>query len=132
MDIETAYAYGKTVELSCSEAEKRVREELSKEGFGILTEIDFRQKFSEKLQKEFREYRVLGACIPQIAYEALGREVNLGALMPCNVLVYARDDGRTAVVAMDPVAALSLVGNAEMTELAGMVSDKLRRVLAAL
>ncbi len=132
MKLKTAYAFGKTVDLPYAEAEKKVREELLKEGFGVLTEIDVKEKFAEKLQKEFRNYIILGACNPLLAYEALSREINLGTLLPCNVVVYTRDDGKTAVVVMDPVAALGIVGNPEMTELAEMVAEKLRRVLAAL
>jgi len=115
-----------------AEAEKRVREELAKEGFGVLTEIDVRKKFAEKLQKEFRDYVILGACNPHLAYEALGREINLGTLLPCNVVVYTRDDDKTAVMVMDPVAALSMIGNPEITEIAELVSVKMQRVLAAL
>lgn len=132
MELKTAYAFGRTVDLSYAEAEKKVREELLKEGFGVLTEIDVKKKFAEKLHKEFRDYIILGACNPHLAYEALGREIELGTLLPCNVVVYTRDDGRTAVMAMDPVAALGMVGNPEMTELADTVAEKLRKVLAAL
>lgn len=132
MELKTAYAFGRTVDLSYAEAEKKVREELQKEGFGVLTEIDVKKKFAEKLQKEFRDYIILGACNPHLAYEALGREIDLGTLLPCNVVVYTRDDGRTAVMAMDPVAALGMVGNPEMTKLANTVAEKIRKVLAAL
>ena len=100
--------------------------------FETQTEIDVKKKFAEKLHKEFRDYIILGACNPHLAYEALGREIELGTLLPCNVVVYTRDDGRTAVMAMDPVAALGMVGNPEMTELANTVAEKMRRVLAAL
>jgi uncharacterized protein (DUF302 family) len=132
MNLKTPYAFGKTVEMPYAEAEKRVREELAKEGFGVLTEIDVRKKFAEKLQKEFRNYVILGACNPAFAYEALGREVNLGTLLPCNVVVYTRDDGKTAVMVMDPVAALSVIGNPEITEVAQQVAEKMQRVLTAL
>lgn len=132
MELKTAYAFGKTVDMPYDEAERKVREELAKEGFGALTEIDVRKKFAEKLQKEFRDYIILGACNPHLAYEALGREVNLGTLLPCNVVVYVRDDGKTAVMVMDPVAALSMIGNPEMVAFAKKVAEKMERVLAAL
>ncbi len=132
MELNTAYAFGRTVDLPYAEAEKKVREELLKEGFGVLTEIDVKKKFAEKLGKEFRNYVILGACNPHLAYEALGREIDLGTLLPCNVVVYTRDDGKTVVMAMDPVAALGMVGNPEMTELAKTVAEKMKRVLAAL
>lgn len=132
MDLKTSYAFGKTVDMSFSEAEKKVREELAKEGFGVLTEIDVRKKFTEKLQKEFRDYTILGACNPPLAYEALSMEINLGTLLPCNVVIYTRDDGKTAIMIMDPVAALSMIGNPEMVKFAEQVAEKMRRVLAEL
>jgi uncharacterized protein (DUF302 family) len=132
MEIRTPYAFGRTVEMSYEEAERRVREELAKEGFGVLTEIDVKKKFAEKLQKEFRNYIILGACNPALAYEALGREANLGTLLPCNVVVYTDDQGKTAVVAMDPVAALSMIGNPGVEEIAQKVSAKMQKVMAAL
>lgn len=75
MEVKTPYADGKTVDLTYAEAERKVRKELAKEGIGVLTEIDVRKKFAEKLQKEFRDYIILGACNPPLAYEALGREL---------------------------------------------------------
>jgi uncharacterized protein (DUF302 family) len=132
MELKTPYAFGKIVDMPYIDAEKRVREELAKEGFGVLTEIDVRKKFAEKLQKEFRDYIILGACNPPLAYEALSREISLGTLLPCNVVVYTQDDGKTAVMAMDPVAALSMIGNPEMVEFAKKVTEKMERVIAAL
>ncbi len=130
MEICIPYAFGKTVAAPFEATEKRVREELLKEGFGILSEIDVAGKFKEKLGKDFRKYVILGACNPALAWEALGRELNIGTLLPCNVVVYEADDGGTAVMIMDPVAALSLIGNPEVARLAGMVKEKLERVLA--
>ncbi|MBJ6727788.1 DUF302 domain-containing protein [Geomesophilobacter sediminis] len=132
MQLNTPYAFGKTIDLPFEEAQKRVREELGKLGFGILTEIDVRQKFAEKLQKDFRNYVILGACNPGFAYQALEREINIGALLPCNVLVYTTDDGRTAVVVKDPIAALAQTGNAEIAGLAAEVADQMKQMLAAL
>lgn len=132
MEMSTSYAFGKTVGLPFATTEQRVREELQKEGFGILTEIDVAGKFREKLGKEFRKYVILGACNPALAWEAFGRELNIGTLLPCNVVVYEADDGDTAVMIMDPVAALSLIGNPEVVGLAGSVKEKLERVLAQL
>jgi len=132
MEIKTSYAIGKTVEMSFEEAKMKVREELLKEGFGVLTEIDVKKKFQEKLQKEFRDYVILGACNPQMAYEALGREINLGTLLPCNVVIYNDDEGRTVVMVMDPVAALSIIGNPDIGEIAKQVTLKMQKVLSAL
>lgn len=131
MELKTPYSFGKSVDMTQAETERKVREELAKEGFGVLTEIDVKKKFADKLQKDFRDYLILGACNPPLAYEALSREVDLGTLLPCNVVIYTRDDGKTAVMIMDPVAALSLIGNAEITEIAKKVSEKMQRVLAA-
>ena len=132
MELKTQYAFGKTLDMPFIEIERKVREELAKEGFGVVTEIDVRRKFTEKLQKDFRDYIILGACDPPLAYEALNLEINLGTLLPCNVVVYTRDDGKTAVMAMDPVAALSMIGNPGITAVAEKVAAKMRRVIAAL
>ncbi len=132
MELTTPYAFGKTVALSYADAEKKVREELQKEGFGVLTEIDVKEKFREKLGREFRDYIILGACNPALAWEAFGKELDIGTLLPCNVCVYTGDDGQTVVMVMDPVAALSVIGNRELTELVRTVRGKMERVLAAL
>ncbi len=132
MELMTPYAFGKTVDLPYAAAEQKVRAELQKEGFGVLTEIDVTAKFREKLGRDFRDYIILGACNPALAWEAFGTELNIGTLLPCNVVVYRDDDGRTVVMAMDPVAALGVIGNPAMTALARTVREKLERVVAAL
>lgn len=132
MKIRTPYAFGKTVAAPFAETEQRVRDELQQEGFGILSTIDVTAKFREKLQKEFRNYVILGACNPSLAWEAFARELNIGTLLPCNVVVYSADDGSTAVSIMDPTAALALIGNPEVTDLAAKVREKLERVLERL
>lgn len=131
MEIRTAYTFGKIIAVPLAATEQKVREELEKEGFGILTEIDATAKFKEKLGKEFRKYRILGACNPAMAWEALSKELNIGALLPCNVVLYEGDDsGDTVVMMMDPMAVLALVGNPEVANLARTVKEKLERVLA--
>jgi uncharacterized protein (DUF302 family) len=132
MELTTSYAFGRTCALSFAEAQQRVREELQKEGFGILTEIDVKEKFREKLGREFRDYVILGACNPALAWEVLGREANIGTLLPCNVVVYAGEGGESVVMAMDPVAALGMIGNPELLPFARTVREKLERALAAL
>jgi len=129
MEMQTTYAFGKTVAAPFAATEKKVREELQKEGFGVLSEIDVTGKFKEKLGRDFRKYVILGACNPALAWEALDRELNIGTLLPCNVVLYEADGGATAVVMMDPAAALSLIGNPEVAELADTVKEKLERVL---
>ncbi len=132
MELTRSYAFGKTVEMGYAETVARVREELAKEGFGVLTEIDVTEKFREKLGRDFRDYIILGACNPAMAWEAFQLELNIGTLLPCNVCVYTGNDGKTVVMAMDPVAALGIIGNAELTDVAATVRQKMERVLAAL
>ncbi|HEY6839461.1 MAG TPA: DUF302 domain-containing protein [Geobacteraceae bacterium] len=132
MERVTPYAFGKSVDLPYGEAEQKVRAELQKEGFGILTEIDVKEKFREKLGREFRNYIILGACNPAMAWEAFGKELDIGTLLPCNVVVYSGDDGKSVVMVMDPVAALGMIGNPELTAIARLVREKMERVLAAL
>ena len=125
---ETGYTFGTRVRADFDEAERRVREALEKEGFGVLTEIDVREAFREKLGRSFRAYKILGACNPPLAYEALSSELDLGALLPCNVVLY-EEDGDVVVSAMDPEAVLSLVSKPEVEAIAGEVSRRLERVL---
>ena len=132
MELTTPYAFGKTVDMPFAEAQQKVRDELAKEGFGVLTEIDLSKKFAEKLQKEFRDYVILGACNPAFAYDAISGEINLGVLLPCNVVIYSRDDGKTAVMFMDPIARFSTIGNPELEEFGIQVTQKLERILDAL
>jgi uncharacterized protein (DUF302 family) len=132
MELKTPYAFGKTVDISYTEAQQKVRDELAKEGFGVLSEIEISKKFAEKLQKEFRDYIILGACNPSLAYEAMTHDINLGNLLPCNVVIYTRDDGKTAVMFMDPIARFSSIGDPAMVEFAKKVTDKMERVLVAI
>lgn len=132
MDVTTSYAFGKRIDAPFGEIEQKVRAELATEGFGVLTEINIQDKFKEKLGKNFRNYVILGACNPALAWEAFAMEINIGTLLPCNVVVYQDDDGKTVVMAMDPVAALGVIGNAELTKIAAQVRVRMKRVLAAL
>lgn len=132
LPLNTQYAFGITLAVPYADAVARVQEELVKEGFGIISEIDMKQKFREKLHKEFRNYLILGVCNPGLAYQAFGIDINIGTLLPCNVVVYSLSDARTVVMVMDPAAALSLVGNHQLTELAETVKQSLQRVLTSL
>ena len=125
------YAFGKTVQMSQQQAIERVTLELSKEGFGILTEIDVAAPLKKKLGVDVPACRILGACNPQFAHQALQAEPQIGALLPCNVVVRADASGKTIVEMMDPRAVLELVGRPEITEIAGEVRKRLERVLAA-
>ena len=132
MELQTAYAFGKNIDAPFGEVEQKVRAELAKEGFGILTEINVQDKFKEKLGRDFRDYVILGACNPALAWEAFGKELNIGTLLPCNVVVYRDDNGKTVVMVMDPVAALGVIGNPGLSEIAAQVRARMERVLAAL
>ena len=132
MSIEqtTRYGIATTVDLEYALAVDRTREELSKEGFGVLCEIDISATLKKKLDADFRPYVILGACNPPLALRALTAERDLGLLLPCNVVVYAADEpGRSVVAAMDPEAALELTGNPEVREIAREVKARLERVL---
>jgi len=132
MELATAYAFGREIAAPFAEVELKVRAALGSEGFGVLTEIDIKNKFKEKLGKDFRDYVILGACNPPLAWEAFDKEINIGTLLPCNVVVYRADNGNTVVMAMDPVAALGVIGNSELNEIAAQVRVKMERVLATL
>lgn len=125
------YAFGKAVQMTQQQAIERVTQELSKEGFGILTEIDVAATLKKKLGVDVPAYRILGACNPQFAHQALQVEPQIGALLPCNVVVRADASGKTLVEIMDPRAVLELVGRPEIAKIAGEVRSRLERVLAA-
>ena len=128
----SSYGFSTRIAQPFDKAVAKVTEALKAEGFGILTEIDVPAKFREKLGREFRDYIILGACNPALAWEAFGRELNIGTLLPCNVVVYTGDGGETVVMVMDPVAALGMIGNPELSAIARTVREKMERVLAAL
>jgi uncharacterized protein (DUF302 family) len=132
MSVEqtTRYGISTTVALEYGDAVARTREELAKEGFGVLSEIDISATLKNKLGADFRPYVILGACNPPLAHRALSAERDLGLLLPCNVVVYAADEpGRSVVAAMDPEAALELTGNPEVAAIAAEVKARLERVL---
>lgn len=117
--------------MSYEEAVSRVVDALKSEGFGVLTEIDVKATLKKKLDVDFRKYVILGACNPPYAYQALQAERDIGMLLPCNVIVYEGDDARTVVAAMDPVAAMQMIENPALAEIAGEVRTKLERVVEA-
>ena len=128
----TRYAISTAVPLSFDQALARTREALAAEGFGVLTEIDVTATLRKKLGVAFRSYIILGACNPTLAHRALQTELDIGLLLPCNVVVYATDDpARTVVAALDPVEALSLSGNEAVGPIAEEVRSRLRRVVAS-
>ncbi|HEX9109568.1 MAG TPA: DUF302 domain-containing protein [Longimicrobiales bacterium] len=127
----TRYGFSTPVKLPYERAVERTREELAKEGFGVLTEIDVKATLKKKLDVDFRPYIILGACNPPFAYQALQAERDIGLLLPCNVIVYAEDEGTSVVAAMDPEEALKLTGNDAVAPVAAEVRARLERALEA-
>ena len=133
MSGDLTYGFRKTLRSTMDEADARLRDELKKEGFGVLTEIDVKATMKQKLDVDFRPYRILGACNPPLAHRALSEEIDIGLLLPCNVVVYEGDEEGTAVVSvLDPVKQLGVAGRDDMLTLAEDVRARMRRVLDAL
>lgn len=128
-----SYYFAKTLSgVSFDDAITRVTQALQNEGFGILTEIDVRATMKKKLDRDFRDYRILGACKPSMAWQALQAEDRIGTMLPCNVIVQRRESGDIEVAAVDPVASMQAVDSAELAAVAGAVRDSLRRVIDTL
>jgi uncharacterized protein (DUF302 family) len=127
-----SYYYGKKVDLSFDEAIERTTDELKKEGFGVLTEIDVSATLKKKLDADFKPYRILGACNPEFAHKALQHEDKVGVMLPCNVIVEKNDDGSVEVSAVDPVASMQSIDNGDLAEIAGEVRARLRKVIDTL
>jgi uncharacterized protein (DUF302 family) len=134
MEVRTLsnYSFGGETELSFDEAVNKVTEAMKEQGFGILTEIDARKVLKEKLGLERKPYKILGACNPQFAHKAIDMEPEIGTLLPCNVLVYEKDDGTVVVSAMNPEAALRLVGNPNIEDIAKQVRTRIEKALKEL
>ncbi len=126
------YYFTKTIEMPLDQAVEHVTEALKQEGFGVLTEIDIRAALKKKLDVDFRPYRILGACNPQFAYQALQAEDKIGTMLPCNVIVQDAGNGRTEVAAVDPIASMQAVENEQLGDIAGEVRERLRRVVDSL
>jgi uncharacterized protein (DUF302 family) len=130
---ETAYGLGVDVAQDYEATVARTIEALKTEGFGVLTTIDVKQTLKQKLDRDFRRYVILGACNPPLADRALHAELEVGLLLPCNVVVYERETGQSTVAAMAPLAAMGVVGNnPPLVEVAREADARLRRVLTAL
>jgi len=123
------YSFGGETNLSFDDSVKKVTETLKEQGFGVLTEIDAKKVLKEKLGLDRKPYKILGACNPHFAHQAIDMEPELGTLLPCNVLVYEREDGKVVVTAMDPEAALKLVGNPDVEEIAKEVRKRIEKAL---
>jgi uncharacterized protein (DUF302 family) len=128
----TTFGIRKPLQATYDEALARVPEALKSEGFGVLTEIDVQSTLKQKLGVDFRRYKILGACNPPLAHSALQAELEIGIMLPCNVVVYEGDDGKAVVLAMDPTKTMAGVGNPKLMDLAATVKEKLTRALAHL
>ena len=124
-----SYYFSKTLDLPFDEAVTRVIDELKKEGFGVLTEIDVKATLKKKLGEDFRNYRILGACNPPFAFEALKAEDKIGTMLPCNVIVQETAGGAVEVAAIDPIASMQSVDNPALGGVATEVQAKLKRVV---
>jgi uncharacterized protein (DUF302 family) len=124
-----SYHFSKTVNLSYDKAIERATEELKKEGFGVLTEIDVKETLKKKIDVDFPKYKILGACNPHFAYKALSAENKIGTMLPCNVIVQEHPNGKVEVSAVDPVASMSAITNESLGAIATEVREKLKRVI---
>lgn len=127
-----SYYFNKIVDMSFDDTIVKVAEELKKEGFGVLTEIDVKEALKKKLDVNFRKYRILGACNPKYAYKALQAEDKIGTMLPCNVIVQETEDGTVEIAAIDPVASMQSVENESLGEIAQIVQSKLKKVIETL
>jgi uncharacterized protein (DUF302 family) len=130
--MNSEFGFGKVVDQSFDAAVDKVTAELAKEGFGVLSDIDVAAKMKEKLDKDMPPYRILGACNPPLAFQAISAVADIGLLLPCNVVVREDADGEVHVDFMDPVSVMSLVNDPGVEPLANEVRGRLERVLAAL
>jgi uncharacterized protein (DUF302 family) len=123
------YSLNKTLDMSFDDAVNRVTDELKKEGFGILSDIDVQMTLKKKLDVDFRKYRILGACNPPFAYKALQAESRIGTMLPCNVIVQETEPGKIEVSAIDPIASMQAIGNPKLKDIANQVQAKLKKVI---
>jgi len=130
--MSSGFGFGKQVDIGFDDAIDRVSDVLQAEGFGVLSDIDVAAKMKEKLGKEMPRYRILGACNPGLAYQAISAVEDIGLLLPCNVLVREDDNGKVHIDFMDPASVLSLVDNPGVKSLAEEVKSKLERACRAL
>ena len=127
-----SYYFNTVLECSFDDAIERVTDELKREGFGILSEIDVQAALKKKLNVDFKKYKILGACNPPYAYQALQVEEKIGTMLPCNVIVLEKEDGRIEVAAIDPVASMQAIANPQLQDTADQVQAKLKKVIESL
>ncbi|HEY4800009.1 MAG TPA: DUF302 domain-containing protein [Bacteroidia bacterium] len=124
-----SYHFSKTVDYTFDKAIERISEELKKEGFGILTEIDVQDTLKKKINVDIQRYKILGACNPHFAHQALSAENKIGTMLPCNIVVQQHRDGKVEVSAVDPVASMMAIKNERLGSVATEVREKLKRVI---
>ncbi len=127
-----SYCFSKTVKMNFDKAMTRAIEELKNEGFGILTEIDVKETLKRKLNIDFTNYTILGACNPPFAHRALLAEPHIGVMLPCNVIIRELEDGNTEVAAVDPLSSMQSIQNAELQAIAQEIQVKLKKVIEQL
>ena len=127
----TNYSYWKKSDMPFESTIEKVTEELQKEGFGIITQIDVTATMKNKLNVDFKPYRILGACNPPIAHQVLQNEEQIGLMLPCNFIVYVNDSNETIVACINPNASIKAVGNNGLNEFAELVDSKLKKVIEA-
>ncbi len=127
-----SYYFDKKINISFEEAIEKVKDELKKEGFGILTEIDVKETLKKKLDVDFQKYKILGAFNPSYAYKALQKENKIGTMLPCNVIVQELSPSEVEVAGIDPIASMQAVENPDLYEIANQIQEKLRQVIANL
>ncbi len=125
-----SYHFSKTVDMPIDAAAAATVEALKKNGFGVLTEIDVQKTFKNKLDVDFRPYRILGACNPKFAYQALQAEDKIGTMLPCNVVLQEKEPGRTEISAVDPIASMRAIDNPKLGDIAVTVQSMLKQVIA--
>ncbi len=123
------YAFTKVLNTSYEDAVSKITDALKEEGFGVLTEIDVKATLKKKLGVDFRKYVILGACNPPYAHRTLQADLDVGLLLPCNVIVYETDDKKAYVSAINPVSALEVIKNEDLRKIASEVSEKLKKVM---
>lgn len=132
MNSDMNYYFNKTIASDFESVKKRVIEELGKEGFGILSEIDVKATFEKKLEIDFRKYQILGACNPKFAHKAITAEDKIGTMLPCNVILQELENGEIEVAAINATASMQAVENSKVAEIAKEISGRLKKVVDAL
>ncbi len=127
-----SYYINTTISMSFEKAIDYIKESLKTEGFSVISEIDIHEKFKEKLDVDFRKYKILGACNPEYAYQALQKEDKIGTMLPCNVIVQELSENKIEVAAVDPIASMQAVENKELGFLAMDIQEKLKKVVLSL